>query len=361
MTTWRPLALPFLVAAALSGCGDNLDLELPEDTTTEEASVMVRGDAASVTAECDQAPDGTPCGDGGWVMHCLYNACVLNVCGDGVKAGDEVCDDGDQEDADACNSRCQEPMCGNGLVDGRDQCDDGNKDDSDGCDSTCRSNDAGSGSKADGGATGGNGADASLGTDGALAMDAGASAMDGGGAVDTGTGALDTGSEAVDTGTIATSDTGAPVVDSGTVDAAGCQECVRAAASPCRDWFGGGDMVAGCFNNADPAIVERCVALYRCALRASDLCVNDPTGVVKCYCGETPIDGACFTGNAATPPTGKCIPEIYAASGCTTPQCVSDNLVNEGTASYYAQYLSLCTVNSAGCQSACPVPQPTPF
>jgi hypothetical protein len=154
-------------------------------------------------------------------------------------------------------------------------------------------------------------------------------------------------------------DTSVPPVDSSVPPDSGpglsaCQQCVRAPTSPCRDWFGGGDMVAGCFNNADPAVVESCVGLYNCAMLATDNCAADPTGVVKCFCGATPIDGACFTGSPTTPPAGLCIPQVYAASGCTTPQCVEANLVAENTAGYFGQYLTICTVNSDGCGPTCP-------
>jgi cysteine-rich repeat protein len=92
-------------------------------------------------AECDQAPEGVPCGKPGRGMHCVYNACSRNVCGDGVRAEQEQCDDGNQRDHDGCNSRClTEPpaTCGDGIVDPDEECDDGNKVNTDDCTSACK-------------------------------------------------------------------------------------------------------------------------------------------------------------------------------------------------------------------------------
>ena len=65
---------------------------------------------------------------GGWA---LDDVCVvanpLAVCGDGVKAGREDCDDGvDNGDvADACRIDCRKPVCGDSIIDGTEDCDDG--------------------------------------------------------------------------------------------------------------------------------------------------------------------------------------------------------------------------------------------
>lgn len=42
--------------------------------------------------------------------------CKLNVCGDGDRGPDESCDDGNIDDTDACTSLCQTAVCGDGLV-----------------------------------------------------------------------------------------------------------------------------------------------------------------------------------------------------------------------------------------------------
>ncbi|MCY1070299.1 DUF4215 domain-containing protein [Nannocystis sp. RBIL2] len=60
------------------------------------------------------------------------------TCGDGVVAGDELCDDGNADDLDACKSDCTPTACGDGVVQAGEECDDGNADDSDACVGTCR-------------------------------------------------------------------------------------------------------------------------------------------------------------------------------------------------------------------------------
>ena len=45
------------------------------------------------------------------------------VCGDGVVAGDEECDDGNTVDGDGCDSNCTKTRCGNGVKTGNEACD----------------------------------------------------------------------------------------------------------------------------------------------------------------------------------------------------------------------------------------------
>lgn len=64
-----------------------------------------------------------------------------SVCGDGIVAPDEACDDGpDNSDVapDACRTDCTLPRCGDGVVDQGEPCDDGNGADNDACDRGCR-------------------------------------------------------------------------------------------------------------------------------------------------------------------------------------------------------------------------------
>ncbi|MCB9755832.1 MAG: DUF4215 domain-containing protein [Myxococcales bacterium] len=58
-------------------------------------------------------------------------------CGDGLAAGDEECDDGNDVDADACTNACTLPRCGDGIVQGGEACDDGDDDPDDGCSNEC--------------------------------------------------------------------------------------------------------------------------------------------------------------------------------------------------------------------------------
>lgn len=68
------------------------------------------------------------------------NPAPLPVCGDGILADDEACDDGaDNSDtvADACRTTCLAPACGDGVADAGEACDDGGAWGGDGCDAAC--------------------------------------------------------------------------------------------------------------------------------------------------------------------------------------------------------------------------------
>ena len=76
------------------------------------------------------------------VSGCLdWSALYGPRCGNGVVEGNEVCDDGNEDETDACTSLCRlpSPYCGDGNVDPGETCDDGNSDDEDACLSNCQS------------------------------------------------------------------------------------------------------------------------------------------------------------------------------------------------------------------------------
>jgi len=58
-------------------------------------------------------------------------------CGDGVIAGAEVCDDGNNINTDACTNVCALAACGDTFIQGAEECDDGNNVDTDDCDNSC--------------------------------------------------------------------------------------------------------------------------------------------------------------------------------------------------------------------------------
>jgi len=61
------------------------------------------------------------------------------VCGNNVKEGYEVCDDGNLTNGDGCESNCTvTPVCGNSIKQPGEQCDDGNTANGDGCSATCQ-------------------------------------------------------------------------------------------------------------------------------------------------------------------------------------------------------------------------------
>ena len=92
--------------------------------------------------------EGETCDDGNEdnTDACL-NSCDEATCGDGfVWAGVEECDDANSVDTDACVAGCVSASCGDGFVwMGYEACDDGNLLDGDGCDSNCTPTGCGNG------------------------------------------------------------------------------------------------------------------------------------------------------------------------------------------------------------------------
>ncbi|MEZ4380745.1 MAG: fibrinogen-like YCDxxxxGGGW domain-containing protein [Nannocystaceae bacterium] len=80
---------------------------------------------------------------------CL-STCVAATCGDGFVGPGEACDDGNDDDADACTNACALPSCGDGLVQPGEACDDGNDVNTDACLDTCLSAACGDGVVYDG-------------------------------------------------------------------------------------------------------------------------------------------------------------------------------------------------------------------
>jgi|CZKU01.1.fsa_nt_gi fibro-slime domain-containing protein len=105
------------------------------------------------SADCTTVEPGYSCpsvsGSGG-----PCTKAPANTCGNGVVAGNELCDDGNTTSNDGCSSTCaveagytcptanapctRIAFCGNGIVDGKDQCDDGNTTPNDGCSANCK-------------------------------------------------------------------------------------------------------------------------------------------------------------------------------------------------------------------------------
>ncbi|WP_256254088.1 DUF4215 domain-containing protein [Nannocystis exedens] len=60
-------------------------------------------------------------------------------CGDNVKDQGEECDDGNDDNTDACTNTCKNAVCGDGVIlAGTEECDDGNDVDTDECLSSCK-------------------------------------------------------------------------------------------------------------------------------------------------------------------------------------------------------------------------------
>jgi len=71
---------------------------------------------------------------------CYDGVCLPTGCGNGVKAENEACDDGNRMHGDGCSADClSDETCGNGFVDvvKQEACDDGNVISGDGCQANC--------------------------------------------------------------------------------------------------------------------------------------------------------------------------------------------------------------------------------
>lgn len=68
----------------------------------------------------------------------IGNICAeYQECGNGKKEGTEQCDDGNLENWDGCNSKCEDELCGDGIVNEDEECDDGNNSNTDACLNSC--------------------------------------------------------------------------------------------------------------------------------------------------------------------------------------------------------------------------------
>lgn len=396
----RFAVLVCLHVPSFAACTEDSDkTDIPAPRQQESSPVAPRPD---VVADCDEAENGTPCGDPGRGMHCLFDACVRNACGDGIAAEAEECDDGNERDGDGCSERCKLERCGNGLVnlgeecddanamtgdgcslrckrercgnrviDPGEECDDGNSRDDDLCSNRCKAQmpavpdtmqpmDSGTGHAGDAGAS-----------DASVSMDAGSSADAGGADASGGEAGLD----AAEAGSNDASRDGSST-EGGTSDAAPdannawdgsdprspqCIACVQEMGenpSPCRNFEGSGfDLVANCADNPDPSFAQRCVDAYLCSLHAPDHCADDLTrGPVSCYCGlDRTIDQCNATSGAVFGPAGACIPQWEAATGCSAGDnlCVNSRFVDITQPAGVASALITCTVSSDYCGTDC--------
>ncbi len=89
-------------------------------------SWSIEGGSACTVADQPKEPDGTPCEDGAGA--CVSGKCVVDaaVCGDGVVAGAEACDDGANNGTGegSCLADCSgTQICGDGTANGTEFCD----------------------------------------------------------------------------------------------------------------------------------------------------------------------------------------------------------------------------------------------
>ncbi len=104
-------------------------------TKAGQLAVCTSDDIATVAAAVEDAVDA-------------QGASLHVTCGDGVVAGHEECDDGNQVPGDGCEPGCIAPLvCGNGVLQAanNEECDDGNLLSGDGCDQNCVIEECGNG------------------------------------------------------------------------------------------------------------------------------------------------------------------------------------------------------------------------
>ncbi|HEX7625138.1 MAG TPA: DUF4215 domain-containing protein [Anaeromyxobacteraceae bacterium] len=127
------------VTTTATGCGDGI--VTPPETCDDGNTVS--GDGCSSTCLIEpQDPDGN-----GWSCPPAGGPCTRTVCGDGIVAGNEQCDDGNGLPFDGCfkcrrtpdcpNGSCLS-VCGDGIISPGEECDDGNNVSGDGCSASCK-------------------------------------------------------------------------------------------------------------------------------------------------------------------------------------------------------------------------------
>ena len=121
-------------------CGDG---SVDGDESCDDGN-NVDGDGCSADCTQDQCGDGfttgdeecdgdrtTVCADGSLGVLPCSDDCTLQatsclaegLCGDGELNAGEACDDGNDVDADGCDTNCVPTACGNGVVEGAELCD----------------------------------------------------------------------------------------------------------------------------------------------------------------------------------------------------------------------------------------------
>lgn len=294
-----------------------------------ERSPVTEGQVDAGPVECDQVPNGTPCGKPGGESHCVFDVCSRNVCGDGVRAGDETCDDGNERDHDGCDARCKidipscgngvvdpteecdsekrelctirctKPRCGDGVVSPGEECDEGRPAGSASCSAMCKRPVASDASAAD-----------------ASGLEAGPqpepdAGMDAGGA----DGGRDAAQDAApDTGLDATAEAGTDAATDAGRDAAveagpGGEKCRACRDTSCRTYVDP-DVFKGCLSApdpdfgadaTDPTFIQRCLDAVVCA-QLNRCHLTSSKGASGCYCGSISGDACSQTGPAADAP-----------------------------------------------------------
>lgn len=364
MTITRPLLMA--LCCVLCACVDPARLDVPR-----QDSGMPPIPPEDVIAACDQAVDGTPCGAATEDKHCVFGACSDNVCGDGVPAFGEQCDDGNDIDSDSCNTRCvvtvASERCGNGHTDDGEECDDGNRNSDDGCSNACearicRNERVDFGEECDDGNR--------IHTDecsnactwnvcGNARRDPGEECDDGNRVDDDSCALACTanvcGNLRVDPGEVCDGDVVDGLACNNQCSGRSVDQCVVCMSEHCGATYDY-DVFTSCrvaviaeqVPSPTSNFVQKCTALDEC-VRRND-CYDASLGTIECFCGVGVDTAQCQAGLDVR---GPCIEEGYAATVCmpNDPACVVSLWQDLTLPSGFASYLAAC--RDAECAEAC--------
>lgn len=131
--------------------------DLDDDGTIgkPDLRILIQSIRSFLAAECGNSVIETveECDDGNQEnTDACSNTCKNPFCGNRIRENTEECDDGNGVDVDDCSSACKSPVCGNGIREGYtlepyEQCDDGNEINTDSCTNSCREPECGDGYK----------------------------------------------------------------------------------------------------------------------------------------------------------------------------------------------------------------------
>lgn len=124
----QAIALVQSSSGGVSETESNIEFGMDEGSTDESTSCM--NGVVDAGEQCDDGNQNN--------TDACSNICRIAVCGDGIPQLWEQCDDGNRVDIDSCSNICKSPACGDGFTQSGEECDDGNQSNIDACMDTCR-------------------------------------------------------------------------------------------------------------------------------------------------------------------------------------------------------------------------------
>ncbi|HTQ05707.1 MAG TPA: DUF4215 domain-containing protein [Polyangiaceae bacterium] len=143
----RRLVLALIGLGAACGSVDTRPLTTTPDTPSGSGGMTAAGAGKAGSQKAGQGGGSGRGGSGATpgqagVESGGGGASGSETCGNGVREGEEECDDGNVTSGDGCSSDCvieaSGARCGDGIIEGNEECDDGNLQVGDGCDDQCR-------------------------------------------------------------------------------------------------------------------------------------------------------------------------------------------------------------------------------